>query len=71
MRDGKATGVVLENGDELQANIVVSNLDAKRTFTQCMDEADLPPGIYKKAKNFKIRGHQARLISPFRVAQIQ
>jgi phytoene dehydrogenase-like protein len=28
----KAVGVVLENGDEIRARIVVSNLDAKRTF---------------------------------------
>ena len=61
VKEGKATGVVLENGDELQANIVVSNLDAKRTFTQCMDEADLPPGIYKRAKNFKIRGSSGKV----------
>ena len=34
VRNGKACGVVLENGDELKSRIVVSNLDAKRTFTK-------------------------------------
>jgi phytoene dehydrogenase-like protein len=57
----KAVGVVLENGDELQARIVVSNLDAKRTFTQVMDKDDLPDGIYEKAKNFKIRGSSGKV----------
>ena len=61
VKNGKATGVVLENGDELYAGIVVSNMDAKRTFTKCMDKNDLPPGIYEKAKNFKIRGSSGKV----------
>ena len=61
VKGGKAIGVVLENGDELYANIIVSNLDAKRTFTQCMDKNDLPPGIYERAKNFKIRGSSGKV----------
>jgi len=61
VRNGRATGVVLENGDELSSRIVVSNLDAKRTFTRIMDKNDLPDGIYKKAKNFKIRGSSGKV----------
>jgi phytoene dehydrogenase-like protein len=61
VRDGKAAGVVLENGDELSARIVVSNLDARRTFTRIMDKKDLPDGIYEKAKNFKIRGSSGKV----------
>jgi len=61
VKNGKAVGVVLDNGDELHADIVVSNMDAKRTFTQCMDKNDLPPGIYDKAKNFKIRGSSGKV----------
>ena len=58
---GKAVGVVLENGDEIRSKIVVSNLDAKRTFTKIIDKDDLPPGIYDKAKNFKIRGSSGKV----------
>ncbi len=61
VRRGKACGVVLESGDELQARIVVSNLDAKRTFTKIVDRNDLPDGIYEKAKNFKIRGSSGKV----------
>ena len=61
VKNGKAVGVVLDNGDEVHADIVVSNMDAKRTFTQCMDKNDLPPGIYDKAKNFKIRGSSGKV----------
>ncbi len=61
VRNGKAIGVVLENGEEIHSRIVVSNLDAKRTFTKVMDRNDLPPGIYEKAKNFKIRGSSGKV----------
>jgi phytoene dehydrogenase-like protein len=57
----KAVGVVLENGDEIRAGIVVSNLDAKRTFTRIMDKNDLPEGIYEKACNYKIRGSSGKV----------
>ena len=58
---GKATGVVLDNGNELSARIVVSNLDAKRTFTQIIEKKDLPNSIYEKASNFKIRGSSGKV----------
>jgi phytoene dehydrogenase-like protein len=61
VKNGKASGVALESGEELQARIVVSNLDARRTFTQVMDKDDLPQGIYEKAKNFKIRGSSGKV----------
>jgi phytoene dehydrogenase-like protein len=61
VENGTAVGVALDNGDEIRANIVVSNLDAKRTFTQCMDKKDLPDGVYDKAKNFKIRGSSGKV----------
>jgi len=53
--------VILENGDEVRARVVVSNLDAKRTFTRIMDKNDLPEGIYEKAMNFKIRGSSGKV----------
>ena len=56
----KAIGVE-KNKQKYLADIVVSNMDAKRTFTKCMDKDDLPPGIYEKAKNFKIRGSSGKV----------
>ena len=61
VRNGKVRGVALANGDELQADIVVSNLDPKRTFLKLMNEKDLSPGFLKRAKNFKIRGSSGKL----------
>ncbi len=57
----KVKGVVLANGDELYADIVVSNLDPKRTFLNVMQEEDLPASVVKQAKNFKIRGSSGKL----------
>jgi phytoene dehydrogenase-like protein len=39
----------------------VSNLDAKRTYLNIMDEADLPPKLVHRAKHFKIRGSSGKL----------
>jgi phytoene dehydrogenase-like protein len=61
VENGQAVGVALESGEELRSRIVVSNLDAKRTFTKIVDRKDLPPGIYEKAKNFKIRGSSGKV----------
>lgn len=61
VQNGKAAGVVLQGGEEIRARIVVSNLDARRTFTQIMDRNDLPPGIHDKASNFKIRGSSGKV----------
>jgi phytoene dehydrogenase-like protein len=41
-RDGAARGVVLENGDEILADVVVSNLDPKATFLRLVERSELP-----------------------------
>ena len=61
VRNGKAAGVGLENGDELYADVVVSAMDVKRTFLTCMDQGDLPEAFYNRVKNFKIRGSSGKL----------
>ena len=61
VKEGKAKGVALKNGTEYYADVVVSNLDPKRTFLDVMDAGDLPADVVKKAKNFKIRGSSGKL----------
>jgi phytoene dehydrogenase-like protein len=60
-KGGRVSGVALENGDEYHADLVVSNLDPKRTFLKLMDEKDLEPSFVEKARNFKIRGSSGKL----------
>jgi phytoene dehydrogenase-like protein len=61
VRDGRVAGVALANGDEYHADIVVSNLDAKRTFLKMFDQKDLEPEFLRKVRNFKIRGSSGKL----------
>jgi phytoene dehydrogenase-like protein len=61
VKSGRTTGVALKDGTEYRADVVVSNLDPKRTFLDVMDEGDLPQDVVKKAKNFKIRGSSGKL----------
>lgn len=58
---GKAKGVVLENGDEHFADIVVSNADVKRTFLKLVEEKELPTPFVRSVRNFKIRGSSGKL----------
>ena len=61
VKNGRATGVVLENGDEVLGRRVVSNMDVKRTFLKHVDEAELPGAFLKRVRNFKIRGSSGKL----------
>src|SRR4029450_10070499 len=61
VKGGRVVGVALENGDEHYADIVVSNLDPKRTFLGVMDERDLRPDVVQRERNFKIRGSSGKL----------
>ena len=60
-KDGKVTGVALNNGEEIKARIVVSAMDLKNTFLRCMDRNDLDEDFYHRVKNFKIRGSSGKV----------
>ncbi len=61
VRNGRATGVMLENGEEIRSRIVVSNMDVRRTFLETMDAGDLPEEFVQQVRNFKIRGSSGKL----------
>jgi phytoene dehydrogenase-like protein len=61
VRDGRATGVVLADGTELEANTVVSSLDPKRTFLRLVEERDLPEDFVDGIRRFKIRGSSGKV----------
>src|SRR5579872_2126771 len=42
VRGGQATGVVLANGDELPADLVLSSVDPRLTFVKMIDKGNLP-----------------------------
>jgi len=61
VRAGRATGVVLEDGTELAADVIVSNADPKRTFLGLLDGADLPDGFRGAVEAIKMDGPCAKV----------
>jgi phytoene dehydrogenase-like protein len=61
VRDGRATGVVLADGTELEASTVVSSLDPKRTFLRLVEERELPTDFVDDIRRFKIRGSSGKV----------
>jgi len=61
VKNNKSYGLALENGDEIYADKIVSNLDVKRTFLKVVEKKELPSEFYTAVKNFKIRGSSGKL----------
>jgi phytoene dehydrogenase-like protein len=61
VKGGRATGVALENGDELSARVVVSGLDPRRTFLDLLDEGNLPAEFVADIRRFKFRGSSGKV----------
>lgn len=61
VRGGKATGLVLANGEEIKGKLVVSNADVKRTFLKLVEEKELPDPFLRRVRNFKIRGSSGKV----------
>ena len=61
VKNNRSYGLALENGDEIYADKIVSNLDVKRTFLKVVEKKELPSEFYKAVKNFKIRGSSGKL----------
>jgi phytoene dehydrogenase-like protein len=60
-RDGVATGVMLSNGDEIDARAVVSGLDPKQTLLRLVDPAALGPTLGWRAGNIRTPGVVAKV----------
>ena len=57
----RATGVILEGGEEIKAKIVVSGADPRRTFMQFVGEKHLPGEFVESIRRFKFRGSSAKV----------
>src|SRR3954471_10852326 len=55
VKGGRASGVILENGDELHANTVVSGADPRRTFLGLVREENLADELEAAIKRYKSR----------------
>jgi len=61
VRDGAATGVALEGGEELSARVVVSNADPKRTLLGLIDPIELSPDFVRRVSSIRARGTLAKI----------
>jgi phytoene dehydrogenase-like protein len=59
--DGRATGVVLADGTELQAGVVVSALDPRRTFLELVDPRELPDDLVDTVRRMKFQGVSSKV----------
>jgi Phytoene dehydrogenase and related proteins len=61
VQDGRARSVVLEDGTELRARMVLSNADPKRTFLGMLDAKDLPDDFLSAVRGIKMQGPCAKV----------
>jgi phytoene dehydrogenase-like protein len=61
VKNGKAVGVALENGDEFYGNAIISSCDAKVTFRKLVEEKDLPEDLIRSVDKFKYRGSSGKV----------
>jgi phytoene dehydrogenase-like protein len=61
VRARRAHSVVLEGGEEIEAGIIASNLDPKRTFLGLIDPKELPPEFLERIRTFRSEGTSCKI----------
>jgi phytoene dehydrogenase-like protein len=61
VKNGKAEGVVLSNGDELYADVISSSVDPRLTFTKFMGPEHLPGDFLEEINRYKFRGSSGKV----------
>jgi phytoene dehydrogenase-like protein len=61
VKNGHASGVVLENGDEYSARVVVSSLDPHQTFLRLVEPRHLPGDLVEAVRRFIFRGSSGKV----------
>lgn len=61
VRSGKAGGVVLDDGSEIEAGVVVSNADPKRTFLKLVEPQELDDQFRADVRGIKMDGPAGKL----------
>jgi phytoene dehydrogenase-like protein len=62
VRDGRAVGVALAgSGEEIGASVVLSSVDARRTYLSLLPPGTLDPGFEEDVRRFKFRGSSGKV----------
>ena len=54
VKDGAATGVILDNGMQINAKAIICNASPYNAFTKLMDEKDVPEKFKKEVNATKL-----------------
>jgi phytoene dehydrogenase-like protein len=58
---GRATGVALQNGDEIRARVVASSVDPRLTFLRMIGAEHLPGEFVEDIERYKFRGSSGKV----------
>lgn len=58
---GRATGVVLADGEEIGARFVLSGIDVRRTILELLDPAEVDPDYVAEVRRFRFRGSSGKV----------
>lgn len=61
VKDGRVTGVVLADGEVIEAGAVVSALDPQRTFLSLLDPTLLDPDDARRLRNYRAKGMASKV----------
>src|SRR5690349_8281818 len=61
VKNGQASGVVLANGDQLQADMVLSSVDPNLTFLKFVEAKELPGEFVDEVRRYKFRGSSGKV----------
>jgi phytoene dehydrogenase-like protein len=61
VKEGRAIGVALESGEEIQAGSVSSSVDPNLTFLKLMEPSELPGEFVEEVRRYKYRGSSGKV----------
>jgi phytoene dehydrogenase-like protein len=61
IKHGRAIGVTLATGDELDADVVLSSVDPRLTFLKLVGAQELPSGFVDEIRRYRFRGSSGKV----------
>ena len=61
VKNGRARGVVLSNGDEIYSNVISSSIDPRQTFVNLLEDGNLSNDFLDEVRRYKFRGSSGKV----------
>jgi len=61
VKGGRATGVALEGGEEIEGSTILSSVDSRLTFLGLLEPGTLDPAFEEEIRRFKFRGSSGKV----------